>query len=54
MFIAYELDRWSQELNAEFILKDNLFGAVKLTKSTNPDKYSHSGSGTGFDSRSLF
>ena len=31
-----------------------MFGAVKLTKNTNPNKYSYSGYGIGFDSRSLF
>ena len=41
-------------LNADFTLKDHLFGAVKLTKNPDPDKYSYSGYGIGFDSRSLF
>ena len=36
---AYELDRWLQGLNANFALKDCLFGAVKLTKNADPDKY---------------
>ena len=35
LFIVYQLDRWSQELNAKFNLKDCLFGAVKLTKNGN-------------------
>ena len=35
LFIVYELGRWSQDLNAKFILKDCLFGAVKLTKNAN-------------------
>ena len=50
----YELDRWSQDLNAKFTLKDCLFGAVKLTKNADSNKYSYSGCGIGFDSRSLF
>ena len=37
--IVYELDRWSQDLNFDFTLEDNLFGAVKLTKNVDPDKY---------------
>ena len=41
-------------LNADFTLKDCLFGAVKLTKNADPDKYSYSRYGIGFDSRSLF
>ena len=49
----YELDRWSQDLNAKFTLKDYLFGAVKLTKNADPNKYSYSEYGIGFDSRSI-
>ena len=45
LFIVYELDKWSQNLNADFTLKYFLFGAVKLTKNVDPDKYSHSGYG---------
>ena len=54
LFIVYELDRWSQDLNAEFTLKDCFFGAAKSTKNTDPDKYSYSGHVIGFDSRSIF
>ena len=45
---------WSGDLNTNFILKDHLFGAVKLTKNADPDKYSYSRYGIGLDSRSLF
>ena len=31
LFIVYELYRWSKDLNAEFTLKDCLFGNVKIT-----------------------
>ena len=41
-------------LTAGFTLKDCLFGVVQLTKNTDPDKYSYSGYGIGFDSRSHF
>ena len=34
LFVIYELNRW---------LKDCLFGNVKITKNTDPDKYSYSG-----------
>ena len=50
----YELNRWSQYLNIKFTLKDCLFGNVKITKNTDANKYSYTGYGTGFDSRSLF
>ena len=50
----YELNIWSQDLNAEFTLKDCLFGALKLSKNFNPNKYSYSEYGIGFDSNWLF
>ena len=53
-YIVYELDRWSQDLNAKFTLKDYLFGNVKITKNADPNKCSYSGYGIRFDSRSLF
>ena len=46
VFIVYELDVWSQDLKAAFAPRDCLFGAVKLTKNANSDKYSYSGYGT--------
>ena len=52
--IAYELNIWSQDVNAEFTLRDYLFRAVKLTKNANPNKYSYSGYGIVFDSHSSF
>ena len=54
LFMVYELDRWSQDLKAVFTLKDCIFGAIKLTKNADPDKYFYLGYGTGFDPRSLF
>ena len=53
-FIVYELDTRSQDLNSYFTLKDCLFGAVKIAKNADPDKYVYRGYGTGFDSRSEF
>ena len=50
----YELDRFSQDLNAKFTLKDCFFGNVKITKNADPNKYSYWRYGIGFDSRSLF
>ena len=54
MDISYELDTWSNDLNTDFTLGNCLFGAVKLTKNPNRDKYKRSGYGVGFDSRSKF
>ena len=42
LYIVYELNIWSQNLNAEFTLKDCLFGAGKLPKNANPNKYFYS------------
>ena len=53
-FTVYELDTSWRDLNANFILKDCFFGAVQLTANPDPDKYSYSRYGIGFDSRSLF
>ena len=41
LFIVYELDRWLQDLNAKFSLKDCLFGDVKRTKNADSNKYSY-------------
>ena len=41
-FIVYELDIWLPYLNTDFTSKDFLFGAVKLTKNVDSDKYSYS------------
>ena len=54
LYIVYELNIWSQNLNAEFTLKYCLFENVKITKNADPDKYSYTRYGIGFDSHSLF
>ena len=52
LYIIYTLDTWSKDLNTDFTLGNCLFGAVKLTKNFEPDKYKYSGYGIGFDTRS--
>ena len=49
LFIVCEIGVRSQDLNTAFTLKDFFFGAVKLTKNANPDKYSYSEYGVGCD-----
>ena len=49
LFIVYELERWLQDLNTDFTLKDCLSGAVKLTKNADPDGYFYLVYGIGFD-----
>ena len=41
LYIVYELDISSQDLNAKFTLKDCLFGSVKVNKNVDPNKYSY-------------
>ena len=52
VYIVYELS--SNLNNFDFALENCLFGAVKLTKITDIDKYKYSGYGIGFDSRETF
>ena len=54
LFIVYELDTWSRDLSTDVTLKDCLFGAVKLTKNADTDKYKYSSYGRGFNLQSAF
>ena len=54
LFIVYDLDTWSRDLNTEFTLKNCLFGAVKLSKNADTDKYKYSSYGRGFNLQSAF
>ena len=40
LFIVYQLDMWLRVLKTDFTKKDCLFGAIKLTKNADSDKYS--------------
>ena len=40
VYIIYDLNTWSQDLNDEFTLKNCLFGAAKVTKNANPNIFS--------------
>ena len=53
--ISYELDfKWSKNLNIGLALSYCLFGAVKLTKNSDPDICKYSSCGICFNSRSEF
>ena len=52
LYIGYKLGTRSRDLSTDFTLHNSLFGAVKLTKNSNPDKSGYSDYGTGFDARS--
>ena len=51
VFIVYELNSWPRNLNTDLTLGGCLFGSIKLTKNTDPDKYSYSSYGIGFDTQ---
>ena len=52
--IIYEIKIWQNDLDSEFTSLNSLFGVVKLTKNSDPDKYSYSRYGIGFDARGTF
>ena len=52
IYIVYELI--SSAINIGVTLHNCLFGAVKLTKNSDFDKYTYSGYGIGFDSRGRY
>ena len=51
--IVYRLSPHTN-INTDFTLKNCLFGADKLTKNADIDKYKYSGYGIGFNSRGTF
>ena len=54
LYISYTLCPQLRNSNTNFTLGYCLFGSVKLTKNSDPDKYKYTGCGIGFDSRSEF
>ena len=44
-YILYKIYLWSLNRDSKFTLLSSLFGAVKLNKNADPDKYSYSGYG---------
>ena len=53
IYIVYDLET-NLNYNPDFTLENCLFGAVKITKTTDVDKYKYSGYGIGFDGRGAF
>ena len=54
VYFSYKLDTWSRVLSTVFTLSICLFGAMKLTKYADPDKFGYSSYGIGFDGRLQF
>ena len=54
IYIVQEITLWPVNVGKDFPLGSSLFGAVKLIKNSDPDKYKYSGYGIGFDARARF
>ena len=52
IYIIYDLDTNSNDFDPT--LQNCLFGAVKLNKNSDIDKYKYSGFGIGFDSKGIY
>ena len=54
LYICYELDWWSSDLDIDCTSVNWLFSSVKQNKNADPDKYKYSSYSIGFDSCSEF
>ena len=54
VYIVNKINLWLYKQNHDFMLGNSLFGAVKLTKNPDFDKYRYFGYGIGFDARRSF
>ena len=45
---------WPYTQSADFTFGDSLFGAIKLNKTADPDKFKYYSYGIGFDARGSF
>ena len=53
LYVVYEITNFLG-INSHPTLTNTLFGAVKLTKNADIDKYKHSGYGIGFDGKGFY
>ena len=54
IYIAYEINLWNYVDSSDPTLGNSLFGAVKLVKNADIDKYKYSGYGIGLDMKGTF
>ena len=54
MYIVYEINLWDRGYDDYPALENSFFGAVKLVKNANIDKYKYSEYGIGFDRNGTF
>ena len=49
IYFVYKINSWSNIQHVDFALWNSFFGAAKLTKNADPDKYKYSEYGIEFD-----
>ena len=49
LYIVYELNTWPRNPTNNFILKNCLFGTVKLTRNADKSEFTYNGQGLAFD-----
>ena len=54
IYIVFKINLWNYWYRDDATLGNCLFGAVKLVKNTDIDKYKYSGCGIGFDMKGTF
>ena len=54
IYIVYDINLWNYRDSSDAALGNSLFGAVKLVKNADIDKYKYSGYGIGFDMKRTF
>ena len=54
IYVAYKINMWNYVGSSNPTLENSLFGAFKLVKNTDIDKYKYSGYGIGFDMKRTF
>ena len=54
LYVVYVLNTWPRNPTNNFILKNFLFGTVKLTRNTDKNKFSYNGQGTAFDGKGFW
>ena len=54
IYIVYEKNLWPFKQSVDFTFVKSLFGAIKLTKNVDFDKYKYSAYGIGFDAVGVF
>ena len=54
LYIVYEINLWPYNVQAEFTIENCLFGAIRVTKNVDKNKFESSGYGIGFEPHPSF